>query len=164
MNGNPAPVACMAALGASHSPPYFLNVLPQKLLLLRGGIHLLPAAGAHLAHQTLGHQPYQGIGHQIVFHPHILQTDNAGGRVVGMQGAEHHMAGNSRPDRDLRRLPVSGLSHHNNVRVLTQKGPKPCLKCQSCHRVDLGLVNAWHIFLHRVLDCRNVHPPFGQIL
>ena len=49
------------------------------------------------------------------------------------------------------RLHIPGLTDHDNIRVLTEQRPKPCLKCQSCLVIYLHLIDLRKVLLHRVL-------------
>ena len=67
------------------------------------------------------------------------------------------MSGDGRLHRDGRRLPVTDLTDHDDVRVLTQNGAQRVGEGQVCLRVHLYLIHAVNIRLHRVLHGDDVH-------
>ena len=74
-----------------------------------------------------------------------------------MEGTEHQVARESRFDTDLRGLQVADFAHHDNVRVLAQKGPQAGRKIEPYFFPNLDLINAHEVILHRILGGRNVH-------
>src|SRR3546814_4924467 len=52
------------------------------------------------AHEALGEDAVDGGGEQVVLDPHVEHAGDAAGGVVGVQGAEHQVAGKRGLDRD----------------------------------------------------------------
>ena len=74
-----------------------------------------------------------------------------------MYGRYHQMSGNGCLNRDLRRLLVSDLSHHDDVRILSKEGTKSRSKGQAGLDIDLYLIDTGYIGLHRIFYCHNVN-------
>src|SRR5438046_2961472 len=83
-------------------------------------IHPLHALWANRAHQSLGDKRFHDRSEQERLHIHVEQTSDAADRVVRVQRAENKVTGHRCADRDVRRLDVTNLAHHDNVRVLPQ--------------------------------------------
>lgn len=62
------------------------------------------------------------------------------------------MAGQRGLDRDARRLAVADLPHHDHVGVLPQDGAQGLGEAEPGPRVDLHVVDARQLALHRILD------------
>ena len=114
------------------------------------------AVGADLADQPLGDDTPEGAGNQVGLHADILQTVDDGNGIVGVVGGQHQVAGNGRPDGDLGRLSVPDLAYGDDIRVLTEDGPKSGGKGHAGLLVDLALVDTGDIVLHRVLQGHDV--------
>ena len=67
-------------------------------------------------------------------------------------------------DRSTGSLAVTGLAHHDNIRVLTHQGAQTHIEGHTRGHIDLGLVDAGDIFLHRILDGGYIHLPAGQVI
>ena len=67
---------------------------------------------------------------------------NALGRVVGVQRAEHQVAGERRLDGDLGRLAVADFADQDDVRVVAQDAPQARGERQADLGVHLDLVDA----------------------
>ena len=72
------------------------------------------------------------------------------GRVVGVQRAEHQVAGQRRLDGVLGRLQVADFADEDDVRVVAQDAPQRVAERQPDLGVDLDLVDAVQLVLHRV--------------
>ena len=71
-------------------------------------------------------------------------------RVVGVQGAEHQVAGHGGAQADLGRDLVAHLAHQHHVRVLAQSGAQHALEGELDLLVHLHLVQAGQPILDRV--------------
>src|SRR2546427_8758599 len=112
-----------------------------------------PAAlRAHLAHQALGEHPEQRGGEQVVLHPHLEETRHGARRVVGVQGREDEAAGERRLDRDLGRLGVADLAHHDDIGVLADDRAQPVREGEPDLRLHVDLIHAEQLVLDRILD------------
>src|SRR3546814_9875448 len=70
------------------------------------------------AHEALGEDAVDGGGEQVVLDPHVEHAGDAAGGVVGVQGAEHLVAGKRGLDGDARGFQVAHLADPDDVRVL----------------------------------------------
>src|SRR5690606_13836254 len=112
--------------------------------------HFLAAVSADAPGETLGeHQVYAGRDQERL-NAHVQQAADGGGRVVGVQGGEHQVAGERRLDRDLRGLEVSNLADHDDVGVLAKERAQRHREVKPDVIVHLHLVDAGQVVLHRV--------------
>ena len=112
--------------------------------------------GTQTTHQTLGNDAHCRVGDQIALHTHIQQTGNGRSGIIGMQGADHQVAGNRSLDGDGCGFAVTNLTDHDNIRVLTKDGTKAVGEGQLRFNVDLHLVDALDIGFHRVFNGNDV--------
>ena len=115
------------------------------------------AGRAKLPHQSLGNNAHRCIRNQITLHIHVHQTGHRAGRVIGVQGTQHQMAGNRSLYRNSRRFLVTNLTNHNNIRVLSQNRAQRGGKGQAGFNINLHLIDAVNVGLHRVLNRYNIH-------
>ncbi len=80
------------------------------------------------ADQPLGEHHLQGKGDHVTRHPHVEQADRRRNDVVGVQGGEHHVAGNGGAHADFGGHLVAHFADQNDVRVLTQGGAQDALE------------------------------------
>ena len=73
-----------------------------------------------------------------------------------MQGREHHVARLRRLDRDLARLLVADLAHHDDVRVLAQERLQRDGESKPRLVVHVDLVDAREVDLRRIFRGGNV--------
>ena len=121
------------------------------------GSYSFAAIDAQSAHQALGDHHPDGAGDQERLDAHVQQTGQAGGGIIGVQGAEDQVAGQGGLDGQVGRFAVADLADHDDVRVLAQQGPQAVSEGHAGYRVDLGLVGADDVVFHRVFDGRNVN-------
>ncbi len=114
------------------------------------------ALRADAAHEPLGADQVHGAGDEERLDSHVHEAADRPGRVVGVQGREHEMAGQRRLDRDLRRLEVANLANEDDVRVLTQEGPQRRCEIEADVLPHLDLVHADEVELHRILGGHDV--------
>ena len=88
----------------------------------------LPALAADAADQPLGADQMDRARHQEGLHTHIGEAADGGGGIVGVESAEHQVAGQSRLDRDLGRFQVAHFAHQHDVGILAQEGPQAVAK------------------------------------
>ena len=74
---------------------------------------------AEPAHQSLAKDAIHRGGDQVILQPHVQQTGNAAGRVVGMQRGQHQMACQRGLHGDARGFDVAHFADHDDVGVLT---------------------------------------------
>ena len=79
---------------------------------------LLFAVRANSAAETLSRNENNAGGDKKRFDPHVDQSCHGSGRVVGMERAQHHLPGQRCLDRDIRRLRITDLADHDDVRTL----------------------------------------------
>ena len=97
------------------------------------------ALRAQAAHQALRQHAEQARTQQKRLDAHIGQPGDGAGRVVGVQGGQHQVAGERGLDGDLRGLEVADLADHDHVRVLAQDGAQGLGEAEVDLGVDLGL-------------------------
>ena len=61
---------------------------------------------------------------------HFNQTRNGAGGVVGMQGRQEHVSGQSCPNTEFRCFFIANFAYKNDIRILAQKGTQSSSKCQ----------------------------------
>src|SRR3546814_6550552 len=69
-------------------------------------------------HQALGEDAVDGGGEQVVLDAHVEHAGDAAGGVVGVQGAEHQVAGERGLDRDARGFQVAHLRSEEHTSEL----------------------------------------------
>ena len=109
----------------------------------------------------MGQDAVDGGGQQIVFHTHVEQTGNAAGRVIGMQGRQHQMAGQGRLDGDAAGFQVAHFADHDHVRILADDRAQGMGEVEPDLRFGLDLVDAFDLVFDRIfnrddLDVRRV--------
>ena len=72
--------------------------------------------------------------------------------IVGVEGGQHHVTGQSGLDRDRRSLLVPDLTDQHDVRVGSQDGPERGGEIEAGLEVQLDLVDPLERQLDRVLD------------
>ncbi|VFT30633.1 Uncharacterised protein [Pseudomonas aeruginosa] len=87
---------------------------------------------------------------------HVQQAGQGLGGAVGVQGGHHHMPGLRRLDGDLGGLQVADLADHDHIRVLAQEGAQRLGEVHALARIDVDLVDAFQVDLHRVFGGGNV--------
>jgi hypothetical protein len=102
---------------------------------------------AEVAHEALRHHADDRRGHQEGLDAHVDETRHGTGGVVGVQRAEHEVAGEGRLDGDLGGLPVADFAHHHHVGVLAQDGAQAGRKGEADLGVDLDLADATELIL-----------------
>ena len=85
----------------------------------------LAALGAEAARQALGDDAVDRACQQPGLDAHVLQPRDRAGRVVGVEGREHEVAGHARLHRDPGRLLVADLADEQHVGVAAQDRPEP---------------------------------------
>ncbi|MNN45353.1 hypothetical protein D3C81_1596830 [compost metagenome] len=109
------------------------------------------------AHQALGHDPEQGGAQQVIGDAQFQQAGDGAGRVVGVQGGEHQVAGEGGLDGHLGGFQVADLADHDDVRVLPQQGAHAAGEGQVDVVLHLHLVEGRLDHLDRVFDGADVH-------
>ena len=105
---------------------------------------------AQRAHQPLGHHGFDRAGHQERLDAHVDQPRVGAGRVVGVQRAEHQVAGERRLNGVLGRFQVANFADQHDVGVVPQDAPQRCAERQADLRMDLDLVDAFELIFDRV--------------
>mmetsp|Transcript_4996 Transcript_4996/g.18196 ORF Transcript_4996/g.18196 Transcript_4996/m.18196 type:complete len:480 (+) Transcript_4996:577-2016(+) len=119
---------------------------------------------AQSPHQALSKHADDSRADQIARHAQILQARDRRDRVVGVQRAEHQVAGQCGLDRHFGRLEVADLADHDDVRVLAHQRAQALGESEVQHALHLGLVERRLDHLDRVLDGRHVDLVRGEAL
>ena len=85
---------------------------------------LVLAILADFSDQTLSQNRIDRRADQIRLDADVDQSRDRCRGVIGVQRAEHEVAGQCRLDRDVRRFGVANFAEHHHVRVLTQQAAK----------------------------------------
>jgi len=159
-NSGAALVSGRAARIAAGSPEQFGHGVAvgalKQLALGSVGRMCAPACGTQVPHKPLSEHAEQARGDEERLDPHVDQPHHGTGGVVGVQGREHQVPGETRLHRDLRGLQVADLADHDHVGVLAQDGAQCPRKSEIDARIDLGLADAVEVVLDRVLDGNDI--------
>jgi hypothetical protein len=90
--------------------------------------------------------------------PMFIRRVSVAGRIVGVQGGQHHVAGLRCLDRDLGGFQVADFADHDDVRILAQEGLQRDREGQAGLVVDVDLVDAGQVDFRRVFGRRDVDP------
>ena len=165
-----AAVAGVPAFQAAHrlvrphpagQPPGFGQIVQR---LARGALITLLAGRAQHARQALGQHADHGGRNQVGRHAQVGQPRDGRGRVVGVQRAEHQVAGQRRLDRHLGGGQIADLADHDDVRVLAHQRAQAFGEAHVDGRMHLRLVEGRLDHLDRVFDGADVDLVGGQLL
>ena len=163
-------VAGAVAIGAAAPAPELQAVGFRAQLGLQHaaqrGVQLkrLRAAFTHTPHQALRQDTAQAGRDQVRRGAHVHEARQRRGRVIGMQGGQHHVAGHGGAQRDLHGLRIADLADQNDVRILAQGRAQHPAEGQFDLGVDLNLINAPQAILDRVLDGKNLERRLVEFL
>ena len=101
-------------------------------------------------HEPLGEHRHHARGHEVGRHAHVDHAGDGAGGVVGVERAKHKMPRERRLDAHLRRLRVAHLADEDHVGRLPQHGPNDAGEVEPDLVLDLHLVDAGEVILHRV--------------
>ena len=107
---------------------------------------------ANLADQALGHGGAQRGGHKEGLHADVDETGDGAGRVVGVQGGEHHVTGERGVDGDLGGLKVANFTDHHDVRRLAEHGAQGAGEGHADLVANGHLIDAGELIFDGVLD------------
>ncbi len=164
MNGDSTLVSGVIALAAALGMLHLWETYPGDLFLLRCHFSPFAAERTDFTHQSLRHNAHQRAGDHVRLYTHIHQSDNGGSRVIGMQGGKHQVSGDSGTYGNGSGFRISGLTNHDDIRVLSKQGSQSDFKGQSRHIIYLHLIQLRHIFLHRVFNGGNIYASLGQLI
>ena len=82
---------------------------------------------------------------------HVRKAGDGAGSVIGVQGAEHQVAGERRAHGDLRGLEIADFSDHDDVRVLANNVAQARRKGQPDLGIHMDLVDTRQLVLDRIL-------------
>src|SRR6185437_10075432 len=119
-------------------------------------LNLFLAIGANHAHQALREDAVQGRNEVIRLDPHVDETANHVGDVVGVDSCEYQVARERRLNGDLRRLLIANFADHDFVRVVTQNRPQAASKRQSLLFVHRNLGDAADLIFDGIFDGDNL--------
>jgi hypothetical protein len=121
------------------------------------------AAAADRADQALGDHERQRAGDEVRRHAEVAQPDDGARGVVGVQGGQHHVAGHGGLQGQLRRLPVTDLTDHDDVGVLTEDRAQAARERAADPLLDVRLVDARRARTRRVLEGDDVAGLVGEV-
>ena len=110
------------------------------------------AAGAERTYQTLGLEGAHGAADEEGLDAHVEQTGDAADGIVGVQGGEHQVTGQSATDGDFDGFLVTHFPHHDHVRVTTQNRAQAGGKGQADFGFHRDLHHPVQLVFHRVFD------------
>ena len=129
----------------------------HQLVLLEGGHSLMLALRAQNLNESLCDNADQRGCNHVRCNAHIYQTDDGRSCVVGMQGRQNQVTGDSGTDTDIRRLRVTHLTDHDDIRVLTEDGSQSCCEGHTSLGIYLNLIDTVDRLLDRVLNGDNIY-------
>src|SRR4030095_6356173 len=89
-------------------------------------------------------------GHEEGRDAHVEEPGHSGGAVVGVEGGEHQVTGESGANANLRRLEVTRLTHEDDVGILAEEGAQAPREGAPDLVVDLDLIDALEVVFHGV--------------
>ena len=116
----------------------------------------LAAIDTQPAYQTLGDDDPHGARQSGTARRPCEQTGQTGGGVIGVQRAEHQVAGQGGLDGQVGSFAVTDLADHDDVRVLAQQGPQAVGEGHAGTADSPGSGWRRHAVFHRVFDGRDV--------
>ena len=123
---------------------------------LLGHFQRLFAIRANAAHQALRANQVHRSRHQERLNTHVHQAADGGGRVIGVQGGKHQVAGERGFHGDFRRFKVANFADQNDVGVLPQEGAQRRGEIQPDLILHLHLVDARQLEFDRVFGGHDV--------
>ena len=114
------------------------------------------AVGADGPDKPLGKGDQQRRGDEEGFNPHIHKAGDRPRRIVRMNGAEQAMPRLCRLDGNRRRLGITDLPHHDNVRILPEDGTEAARECHPRLPVELDLPDVINPVFDGVLEGNQV--------
>jgi len=124
---------------------------PRRLEFLLGGTPGRLALGADDAHEPLAHDGDHRTGHEERLNPDVDEAGDGAWRVVGVQRAEHQVAGERRLDGDVGRFPVADFADEDDVGRLAEHGADDAGEVEPDLVLHLHLVDAGKVVLDRIL-------------
>lgn len=116
----------------------FAVPMRERFILFLAWLIRLLTVTAERLRETLRQHSQERIGEQKRVHPHLQEPGHRFDRAIGMKRAEDQVSRERGFDTDFRGFAVADFSHHDDIRVGTQKRP---------HRGGEVEVNAW-VHLH----------------
>src|SRR6266576_2220329 len=132
------------------------NSEPRENLWL--GHKFLTAVCANLTHQTLRARHQNRARNQERLDPHVVQTRDRAGGVIGMQSGKHLVTGQRRFHRDIGGLVVANFTHHYDVGVLPQDRAQGRGKVQPDVVAHRNLIDSVELVLDRVGPVTRIIP------
>jgi len=123
--------------------------------LFRRRIGLL-AVRTDRPHQTLGEGNQQHRRHQKRLDAHVDESRNRARRVVGVDRAQHPVAGLGGLNGNGGRFRVADFAHHDGIRILAQNGPQPARKGHPGLAIQLNLADVVDPVFHRILERHDI--------
>ena len=102
--------------------------------------------------QPLGQHRHQRRGNQERFNPHVNQTGDRAGRVIGVEGAQDEMPGERGLNGDLRCFQVAHFPQHDDIGVLAEKGAEGLAEGHADGVIDRDLHDALDVVFDGVFN------------
>jgi hypothetical protein len=100
----------------------------------------------------LGDDHFHSRGDEERLNLHVDEPGQGSGGVVGVQGAEHQVTGQSGADGDVGGFAVADFPDHDDIGILAQNVAQGAGEGEADLAVDLGLVDALDLVFDRILD------------
>ena len=110
-----------------------------------------PAVGADAADQSLGQHALEGGRDHEGLDPHVDESRDGPGGVVGVEGREDKVTRERGLDGDGRGLKIAGLTNHDAVGILTEEGTQDFGEGKADGVVHRNLHDAVDFIFHGIL-------------
>ena len=102
------------------------------------------------AHKALRERCDHRAGDEERFDAHVGEARDGAGGVVGVQGAEHQVAGQAGTDGHFGGFEIADFSDEHDVGVVAQHRPERVRESEIYLRLDLYLRNSFKLIFYRV--------------
>src|SRR3989344_8948358 len=106
--------------------------------------------------EALGYRNIQSRRNEEGVHPHIDQSRDYAGGIIGVEGRKHNVTGKRGLHRELCRFFIPNLANHDNVGVLAENGTETARKSIFDLGTHLALIDTVHVVLYWIFQADNV--------
>ena len=124
----------------------------EEVVDFLGNLHGGFAVGAEAADEALGLTEGEGIGQEVVLDAHGEEPGNGAEGIVGAEGGEHEVTGESGVDGGAGGLRITGFTDEDDIGVGAQEGAQAGGEVEAVEGVGLGLVDAFDFVFDGVLN------------